>query len=123
MDDRQDNATRRHTALRRFKQISLQVITDDDQIPGRGLDGVFALLKVGDSSIHGDALPSSAMLENLDGGGCAIYGCHLPALACEPECISPRATREVKRLTRRQWLRGCDHEPGRRNFEIFRLLP
>ena len=99
--DREQVATRYHSSLCRFKEAPLQIIADNDEVPSRTLNHVFALFKVCSPRIQYDATFGSATAQDVDRSRRTVDGCDAPTMFGKPERISAGATGKIKCRTRR----------------------
>ena len=120
MNDGDHNAARHDASLGGFKQIALQVVRHQDEIPGGILDLIFMFLEVGDPSIHWDAALGRTPPQNLDGGRSAVHSGNAPAALRQPKRVSSGPAGEIERAACLQFLRRLHHQRRRRGFKILR---
>src|SRR6202158_854526 len=114
MNDRNQGSTRHDSLFCRFKEISLQVVADRDEIPTGRLNLVFGLFEVRDSCAYYDAALGSSTSKNFDSNRRAIHGRDAPPLRRKPKRIVACSAGQVERLARRQLL--CSfHQKWRRH--------
>jgi hypothetical protein len=97
VDNHQKETAGDHSSFGGLKEISLQVVTDGDQVPARAFNVEFTLFEVGDTRIHGQAARRSAVAQNLNGGLGGVHGGDAPAVLRQPERVPARPAGQVER--------------------------
>src|SRR5882762_870554 len=80
VNDRNQDSARDDSLLRVLKEISLQVVTDRDEIPTGRLDQISELFEVRDFHLHHGAAFGSSASQDFDGHRRAIHGRDAPTL-------------------------------------------
>src|SRR5258708_7063496 len=98
VNDGNQDAAGRDTSLGRLEKISLQVVTNRDEVPLGRLDLEFTFFEIGDDCVDLQAALHGAGPQNFYGRMRAVHSRDLPAVFRKPECISAHPARKVERL-------------------------
>jgi hypothetical protein len=119
VNDGEENSAGGHASLRWGKEIALQVITDDDKIPGRHSNFIFPLLEVSDVCVDLEMALGSAIAQDANGTGGAVDGCNRPAVRGEPQGVAASAAGKVQGPSGRKLFGDFDQERRGSGVEIF----